>query len=76
MIHEEPPPSSTSFLDQVLQPGSSLQPNFLLAVDVAFTLLFLVLVTLLYLTAGNLHVVALILVELALWASVKWCVVS
>ncbi|KAH7887900.1 hypothetical protein F5I97DRAFT_1863980 [Phlebopus sp. FC_14] len=64
-------PSLFSF---VLEPGSSLHPTFLLAVDCAFTVLFLVFVCSAYLTKGNVHFFVLMGIELALWASVKWFV--
>lgn len=61
-----------SFFDQILEPGSSLHPTFLLIVDAAFTVLLLVFIVLAVLTGGNLHVFALMAIELGLWASVKW----
>jgi hypothetical protein len=64
--------SDESFFSDILKPGSSLNPTFLLILDGAFTLLLLVLLSLAYLTAGNFHIFALTLIELALWASVKW----
>ncbi|KAF9481966.1 hypothetical protein BDN70DRAFT_875589 [Pholiota conissans] len=65
---------ATSFFSQILKPGSSLHPTFLVIVDCAFLLLLLVFITLIFLTNGNLHVFALIAIELGLWASVKWFV--
>lgn len=62
-----------SFSD-VLKPGSSLDSTFLLILDGAFTFLLLVLISLAYLTSGNIHIFALTAIELALWASVKWYV--
>ncbi|KAI9574946.1 hypothetical protein HD554DRAFT_1995032, partial [Boletus coccyginus] len=59
-------------LSFVLKPGSSLHPSFLLAVDCAFSLLFLVFVWSAYLTSGNVHFFILMAIEIALWASVKW----
>lgn len=63
-----------SLIDHILTPGSSLSPTFQLILDGAFVALFLIFLALLYLTSGNLHIVGLIAVELALWASVKWYV--
>jgi hypothetical protein len=68
----EPDGNSGDFLSEILKPGSSLQPRFLLALDLAFVALLFILVALAFLTAGNLHIFALIAIELALWASVKW----
>ncbi|KAF7355131.1 hypothetical protein MSAN_01428700 [Mycena sanguinolenta] len=65
---------SGDFFSNILKPGSSLHPKFLLALDITFTALFLILVALAFLTAGNIHLFALIAIELALWASVKWVV--
>ncbi|KAJ7095195.1 hypothetical protein B0H15DRAFT_828470 [Mycena belliarum] len=62
-----------SFFADVLKPGSSLQPQFILILDTAFVSLFCILILLVVLT-GSLHVYALIAIELALWASVKWFV--
>ncbi|KAJ6516099.1 hypothetical protein C8R45DRAFT_958791 [Mycena sanguinolenta] len=64
-------PDSGDFFSNILTPGSSLHPKFLLAVDITFTALFFILVALAFLTAGNIHIFALIAIELALWASVK-----
>ncbi|KAK0205637.1 hypothetical protein IW262DRAFT_1253297, partial [Armillaria fumosa] len=61
-------------VSQILTPGSSLHPTFLLILDVSFAVLLVVLVLLLFLTSGNVHFIGLIGIELALWASVKWCV--
>ncbi|KAJ7781471.1 hypothetical protein B0H16DRAFT_1498518 [Mycena metata] len=68
------PDDDDSFFANVLKPGSSLNPQFLLILDVAFIALFLILVSLAVLTAGNLHIFALLAIELGLWASVKWFV--
>lgn len=65
---------SESFVSQILTPGSSLHPTFLLILDLSFAALLVVLVFLLFLTSGNVHFIGLIGIELALWASVKWCV--
>ena len=61
-----------SFLAQILEPGSSLHPTFLLILDGAFALLLCVFLGLLFLTGGNIHILALIGIEGGLWASVKW----
>ncbi|KAF9644399.1 hypothetical protein BDM02DRAFT_3121964 [Thelephora ganbajun] len=64
----------SSFFGTILEPGSSFNPTFLLVVDGAFTSLFVVLVTLAVLTKGNVHLIFLTFIELALWVSVKWYV--
>lgn len=63
---------ASGFLSNILTPGSSLDPTFLLILDGAFACLFVVLVGLAILTGGNVHVIALILIECGLWASTKW----
>jgi len=67
---------SSSFFGSILEPGSSFDPTFLLVVDGVFTSLFAVLVTLAVLTQGNVHLIFLTFIELALWGSVKWYVIS
>ncbi|KAF8164962.1 hypothetical protein B0H34DRAFT_217628 [Crassisporium funariophilum] len=67
-------PEEASFFSNILTPGSSLHPTFLALVDGAFLLLLVVFVILIVLTSGNPHIFALITIELALWASVKWFV--
>ncbi|KAF9534431.1 hypothetical protein CPB83DRAFT_844233 [Crepidotus variabilis] len=67
-------PESGSFFSNVLTPGSSLNPTFLLVADAAFLFLFLVFVSLIVLTGGNVHIWFLMAIELCLWASVKWFV--
>ncbi|KAJ7937254.1 hypothetical protein B0H13DRAFT_1699027 [Mycena leptocephala] len=62
------------FFSEILKPGSSLDPKFLFVLDSAFAALLFILLALAVLTAGNLHIFALIAIELALWASVKWFV--
>lgn len=59
-------------LSHILRPGSSLDPTFLRIVDGVFILLIFILISLLVITAGNLHFVALIVISLGLWGSVKW----
>ena len=68
--------SDDSVWGSVLEPGSSFNPIFLLVVDGAFASLFVVLVALALLTRCNIHIIFLTLIELALWASVKWYVIS
>ena len=68
-------PQSGSLFGGILEPGSSLNPTFLLVVDGVFTALFVVLVALAVLTRGNVHLVVLTFIELGLWASVKWYVI-
>jgi len=63
-----------SALTGILAPGSSLHPKFLAVLDGAFASLFVILILLAFLTSGNLHIFALIFIELCLWASVKWYV--
>ena len=74
-IHQDrrrPEAEGDNFISTILKPGSSLHPTFLLIVDAAFLCLLLVLVTLVFLTAQNPHIFALIFIELCLWGSVKW----
>ncbi|KAJ3790546.1 hypothetical protein GGU11DRAFT_762949 [Lentinula aff. detonsa] len=66
--------STISFFSDMLKPGSSLHPTFLLILDVIFFTLLLTLLGLVFATAGNIHLIALTAIELALWASVKWFV--
>ena len=68
-------PQSGSLFGGILEPGSSLDPTFLLVVDGVFASLFVVLVALAVLTRGNVHLIVLTFIELALWASVKWYVI-
>ncbi|KAJ7228870.1 hypothetical protein GGX14DRAFT_345745 [Mycena pura] len=63
---------AADFFSNILKPGSSLQPQFLLVVDLSFAALLFILLTLAVLTRWNLHIFALMAIELALWASVKW----
>jgi hypothetical protein len=67
---------SNSLFGTILEPGSSFNPSFLLVVDGAFVSLFVVLVAFAVLTRGNIHLIFLTLIELALWASLKWYVIS
>ena len=68
--------ASESFFTQILDPGSSFHPTFLLILDGAFASLLLLLLALLYVTSGNVHFLGLIGVELGLWASIKWWVLK
>ncbi|KAH7904453.1 hypothetical protein BJ138DRAFT_1095812 [Hygrophoropsis aurantiaca] len=65
---------SSSFFSNLLKPGSSLNPNFLLVVDCAFALLLVVFIISAYLTSGNAHFFVLMAIEVALWGTVKWFV--
>ncbi|RDB23183.1 hypothetical protein Hypma_009557 [Hypsizygus marmoreus] len=62
-----------SFFANILTPGSSLNPTFLAILDSAFVSLFLVLLGLAFVTQSP-HMLALMVIELCLWASVKWYV--
>lgn len=62
-------------VDHIFTPGSTLNPTFLLIADSAFVALLLVLLAMLAATR-SIHFVALTGIELALWATVKWCVFS
>ncbi|KAK7696621.1 hypothetical protein QCA50_001279 [Cerrena zonata] len=62
------------FISNILTPGSSMHPTFLLILDIAFASLLFVLLGMLVLTKGSIHVFALIAIEGCLWASVKWFV--
>ena len=66
--------SQDSLFASLLKPGSSLHPTFLRILDGAFATLLAIFITLLYLLSGNVHIVFLIIIELCLWASVKWYV--
>jgi hypothetical protein len=64
--------SQNDFLSNILEPGSSLNPHFLLVVDGVLALLALTLLSLVIATGGNVHLIALLFIELALWVSIKW----
>jgi len=76
MVEPEPGKDTSDndpdFLSAVLTPGSSLNPNFLLVVDGVLALLALTLVSLIVVSGGSVHPIALLLIELALWVSIKW----
>jgi hypothetical protein len=61
-----------TFFANILAPGSSLNPTFLLVVDGVLALLASTLLSLIVVTGGNVHLIALLFIELALWASIKW----
>ncbi|OBZ71901.1 V-type ATPase assembly factor PKR1 [Grifola frondosa] len=69
-----PPASPAPLWATILEPGSSLHPTLLLLLDGAFALLLFVFIGLLFLTRGNVHLIALVVIECCLWASVKWFV--
>lgn len=66
--------ADSDFLSNILAPGSSLNPTFLLVVDVVLALLSLTLGSLAIATGGNVHLIALLFIALALWVSIKWFV--
>ncbi|KAF6762776.1 hypothetical protein DFP72DRAFT_1061026 [Ephemerocybe angulata] len=63
-----------TFFNNILTPGSSLHPTFQAILNGAFAALLVILLVLAFLTSWNPHIFALIVIELALWASVKWFV--
>jgi uncharacterized membrane protein len=71
-MDQPPVTQNPSFFANILTPGSSLHPTFLLILDSAFGLLLVVLIALAFLTKGNIHIFALMGVEIILWGSVKW----
>ena len=64
--------ADNDFLSNILAPGSSLNPTFLLIVDVVLALLSFTLGSLAIVTGGNVHLIALLFITLALWVSIKW----
>jgi len=62
-----------SFVADILTPGSSLRPQFLLALDVVLGFLFFIFLSLLVLT-WSLHFLALMAITVGLWGSVKFYV--
>lgn len=70
----EPQPATAveSIIATILTPGSSLNPTFLLIVDLVLALLLGTFLVLAILTRGNIHVLVLMGIELGLWASIKW----
>ncbi|KAF8341423.1 uncharacterized protein EI90DRAFT_3116559 [Cantharellus anzutake] len=63
-------PSIENAVSHIMTPGSSLDPTFILLLDCSLGLLLSVFVLLLIMSK-SLHFVALIAIELGLWASVK-----
>jgi len=68
------PSDSESFFADILRPGSSFHPTFLAVVDGVLAVLLALLLSLAVMTAGNIHLIFLTVIELGLWASVKWFV--
>lgn len=69
---QQAPSSENDLFSNILAPGSSLNPTFLLVVDGVLALLTLTLLSLIIATRGNVHLIALLFIELALWVSIKW----
>jgi ER protein Pkr1 len=63
----ESPSTDNDFLSNILAPGSSLNPSFLLVVDVILALLSLTLGSLAIATGGNVHLIALLAVGISHW---------
>lgn len=61
-----------SFFSDILKPGSSLHPTFLLILDAVLAFLLLLFIVLFFVTK-SLHLVALAVIEVCLWISIKWC---
>src|SRR6266852_4633965 len=66
--------NDSDFLSNILTPGSSLNPSFLLVVDVVLALLSLTLGSLAIATGGNVHLIALLFIALSLWLRSRWLV--
>ncbi|KAG9015781.1 hypothetical protein FRB93_012346 [Tulasnella sp. JGI-2019a] len=64
--------ASGNLLDNILTPGSTRKPEWVLALNLAFAALFGVFLGLLWITGGNKHIWVMIGIEGCLWASVKW----
>ena len=63
-----------SLVDHVMMPGSTFDsPTFLVIVDITLLSLLFLFAALLVLTR-SLHFLALGIITLGLWGSVKWCV--
>lgn len=60
------------FLSNILKPGSSLHPTFLLCVDIVIAILLLTLLGCTIVTHGNIHFILLSFVTVGLWGSIKW----
>lgn len=63
---------SIGSLSGILAPGSSLNPTFLLVLDGTLATLLLVLLGLFVVTNYNFHLLFLSIIEICLWASIKW----
>ncbi|KAI0637730.1 hypothetical protein C8Q77DRAFT_385858 [Trametes polyzona] len=74
VVEQRSEESQGGFFANILTPGSSLNPTFLLILDGAFGTLLLVLFSLFVITHWNLHLLFLMIIEGCLWASVKWFV--
>ena len=61
-----------NFFSGILAPGSSLNPTFLLVLDGALATLLVVLLSLFVITKYNPHLLFLSVIEICLWASIKW----
>lgn len=61
-------------VDSIFTPGTN--QGLLRAMNASFYALFATLAALLVATRGNVHVVALLTLSVALWASIKWCVLA
>ncbi|GJE84724.1 Pkr1 domain-containing protein [Phanerochaete sordida] len=72
--HQQTVDTNAGLVSQLLTPGSSLHPTFLVVLDVAFAALLCVFLGLLAVTGGNIHILVLIVIEGCLYASVKWFV--
>jgi len=62
-----------SFLEHILDPGSSLHPQFLFAVDLVLGVLLFTFFSLLALT-WSLHFLVLMVIVIGLWGSIKFFV--
>lgn len=71
----QPATAVESIITSILTPGSSLNPTFLLIVDLVLALLLGTFLVLAILTRGNIHVLVLMGIELGLWASIKWSLI-
>jgi len=61
-------------VNSIFEPGTN--QGLLRAMNASFYALFATLAALLVATRGNVHVVALLTLSVALWASIKWCVLA
>ncbi|RUS19877.1 hypothetical protein BC937DRAFT_86782 [Endogone sp. FLAS-F59071] len=75
---EVPPPSSdivTDLVNSLLYPGHT-PSGVIHLMDFAFFALFATLVGMLMLTGGNLHVVAMLVLSLGVFGSIKWFIIE